>query len=112
MLKSKKLKAIQGTELRIKFDKLRRSGRLKETEYKDLMRKLDEHDREMRNNLLDYLIEVISNKTTSFKDRESKDYGLIHYETFSKLIRDLKEGFNKQQDREIATRNKSIKHNK
>ena len=76
--------------LRAKLSKLRHDGHITDAEYQAFIKKLDGHDREIRNKAIDEFAEKLYNKSTDLRDIESDDYGILHYEDVYEVVEELK----------------------
>lgn len=52
--------------------------------------KEENHDKEIRNKAIDELAEKLYKKSTDFKNIESDDYGMLHYEDVYKIAEQMK----------------------
>ena len=76
--------------LRAKLSKLRHDGHITDAEYQAFIKKLDGHDREIRNKAIDEFAEKLYNKSTDLRDIESDDYGILHYEDVYEVVEEMK----------------------
>ena len=79
--------------LRAKIKKLNHDGFITDKDCEVLLKKLDGHDKIVKENLIVKFSNDLYDKSTSLKNIESDTYGLIHYEEVYEVADKLRKEF-------------------